>query len=143
MNLYEKNIRELFGELKKNNLVSYFENNQNEFLIPLNEYLQLLLEEKNLIKLDVIRQSHMDRHYAYHIFSGKKMNPSRNKVLSLAIALKLNLQETQELLQHSRHCELCPRSSFDSIIISSILQNLDVPQTNSLLKNFSVKECLG
>lgn len=142
LTLYEKNIRELFAELKKNNLHNYFENNSDEFFVSLHEYLQLLLEEKNLIKLDVIRQSHIDRHYAYHIFSGKRLNPSRNKVLALAIALKLNLQETQELLRHARHCELCPRSRFDSIIISSILQRLDVPQINSLLKNYSVKSLL-
>lgn len=143
MNLYEKNIRELFAELKNNALPDYLENNHDEFFVSLHEYLQTLLEEKNLIKLDVIRQSHIDRHYGYHIFSGTRKNPSREKILSLAIALKLNLSETQELLRHARLCELCPRSQFDSIVISSILQNLDVPQINSLLKNFSVKECLG
>ena len=143
MILYEKNIQELFEELKKNNLHNYFENNSDEFFIPLHEYLQMLLEDKNLIKLDIIRQSNIDKRYAYHIFRGSRTNPSRNKILSLAVALDLNLQETQELLQHSRHYELSPRSQFDSVIISSILQRLDVPQTNSLLKNFSVKEHLG
>ena len=116
--------------------------NCNEFQISLDKYLQLILDEKKLTKLDVIHKSQLDRHYAYHIFSGNRQNPSRNKILALANAMSLNLDETQELLQHSRHCTLCPRSTTDSIIISSIHQNLDVPQTNSLLKQFGQIERL-
>ena len=91
----------------------------------------------------MIHQSQLDRHYAYHIFSGVRANPSRNKVLALANAMSLNLDETQELLQHSRHCPLCPRSPADSIIISAIYKHLDVPQTNALLKQFNISELLG
>ena len=143
MNLYNKNIDDLFEELKNLNLESYFENNFNEFLIPLHQYLQLLLEDKGLTKVDVIRQSHIERRYAYHIFSGTKQDPSRNKVLAFANAMNLNLAETQTLLQHSRHCQLCPRSPADSIIISAIHQRLDVPQTNAILKQFGQTDCLG
>ena len=142
MILYEKNIPELFAELKNNDLPNYLENNHDEFFVSLNEYLQLLLEDKNLLKLNVIRQSNIERRYAYSIFSGSRINPSRNKILALANALNLNLQETQELLRHARHCELCPRSPFDSVIISSIFQHLDVLQTNSLLENFSLGKYL-
>ena len=117
--------------------------NCDDFLIPLHQYLQLLIEDKELTKLNVIRHSQMDRHYAYHIFSGKKQNPSRNKVLAFANAMNLNLEETQELLQHSRHCQLCPRSPADSVIISAIHQHLNVPQTNALLRQFSQNDCLG
>ena len=117
--------------------------NCDDFLIPLHQYLQLLIEDKELTKLNVIRHSQMDRHYAYHIFSGTKQNPSRNKVLALANAMNLNLDETQALLQHSRHCQLCPRSPADSIIISAIHQRLDVPQANALLKQFEQAERLG
>ncbi|MBR1397349.1 MAG: helix-turn-helix domain-containing protein [Selenomonadaceae bacterium] len=121
----------------------YLKNNYKEFMIPLNQYLQLLLEDKGLTKLDVIRRSQMERHYAYHIFSGTRQNPSRNKVLALANAMRLNLDETQDLLQHSRHCKLCPRSPTDSIIIYAIHQNLDIIKTNSLLEQFGLIDCLG
>ena len=143
ISIYTKKEHTLFEELKNIEIIDYLNFNQNEFLIPLNQYLQLLLEDKGLTKLEVIRQSQLDRHYAYHIFSGKKQNPSRNKILALANAINLNLDETQALLQHSRHCQLCPRSPTDSIIISAIYQRLDVPQTNELLKQFNISECLG
>ena len=57
--------------------------------------------------------------------------------------MNLNIDETQALLQHSRHCQLCPRSPADSIIISAIHQRLDVPQTNAILKQFGQTDCLG
>ena len=144
MKIYFKDDDQLFNELKSDmDLEDYFKLNCDDFLIPLHQYLQLLLEDKGLTKLNVIRHSQMDRHYAYHIFSGTKQNPSRNKVLAFANAMKLNLDETQALLQHSRHCQLCPRSPADSIIISAIHQHLDVPQTNALLEQFKQAERLG
>ena len=142
LSIYTKKIHILFEELENIKIDDYINNNHNEFLIPLHQYLQLLLEDKNLNKLEVIRQSQLDRHYAYHIFSGDRKNPSRNKVLALANAMNLNLNETQALLHHSRHCQLCPRSSVDSIIISAIHQKLNVPQTNALLEQFDQKEIL-
>ena len=143
LSIYNNNCRLLLDELKNTEISDYINHNQNEFLIPLHQYLQLLLEDKDLTKLNVIRRSQMDRHYAYHIFSGTKQNPSRNKVLAFANAMNLNLAETQVLLQHSRHCQLCPRSPADSIIISAIHQRLDVSQTNALLKQFGHSESLG
>ena len=143
INPYIKRTLTLFEELKNIEIADYLHLNQNEFLIPLHQYLQLIIEDKGLAKVDVIHQSQLDRRYAYHIFSGTKQNPSRNKVLALANAMNLNLNETQALLQHSRHCPLCPRSPADSIIISAIHQRLDVTQTNALLEQFEQSEILG
>ena len=143
INIYTKKSHTLIEELEHSKIGDYLKLNHNEFLIPLHKYLQLLLENKGLTKLNMIRRSQMDRHYAYHIFSGKKQNPSRNKVLAFANAMNLNLAETQALLQHSRHCQLCPRSPADSIIISAIHQRLDVPQTNALLNQFGQTDILG
>ena len=143
INIYTKKSHTLIEELEHSKIGDYLKLNHNEFLIPLHKYLQLLLENKGLTKLNVIRRSQMDRHYAYHIFSGTKQNPSRNKVLAFANAMNLNLDETQALLQHSRHCPLCPRSPADSIIIKAIYEQLDVPQTNALLKQFEQNDRLG
>lgn len=142
LSIYAKEIHILLEELEKTKIDDYIRQNHNEFLIPLHQYLKLLLEDKGLTKLDVIRQSQLDRHYAYHIFSGDRKNPSRNKVLALANAMSLNLNETQALLHHSRHCQLCPRSLVDSIIISAIQQHLNIPQTNALLEQFDQMEIL-
>ena len=129
-----KNTGELFTELKEDkNLSKYFRQNREEFILPLNEYLEKLLAEKNLTKKEVIERSGLNREYAYHIFSGKKNNPSRAKILALAVAMGLNLDEVQYLLRYAGHGVLYPRNDWDAVIISAVEQKLSVMQTNELL----------
>ncbi len=135
-----KNTGELFTELKEDkNLNKYFRQNREEFILPLNEYLEKLLAEKNLSKKDVVERTGLNREYVYHIFSGLKKNPSRPKLLAIAIAMELNLEETQYLLRYSGLGILYPRNQWDAIIISAIEQKLDVEQTNNLLHCFGEK----
>ena len=131
---FAKSTGELFTELKKEkNLKGWRTNNREEFTLPLDEYLEKLLADKNLTKQEVIEHSGLNREYAYHIFSGKKKNPSRTKLLALAIAMGLNLDEVQYLLRYAGHGVLYPRNSWDAVIISAIEQRLSVMQTNELL----------
>ncbi len=137
MPTYRKDTDELFFELKEErDLQSYRDRNQSEFLVPLHEYLESLLTAKNLLKLDVIEQSGLNREYAYHIFSGNRKNPSRPKILALAIAMGLDFDEIQYLLRYAGQSPLYPRNPWDSVIISAIRQKLTVPQTNDLLNQF-------
>lgn len=134
MPTYRKDTDELLFELKEeHDLQSYRERNRDEFLLPLHEYLGSLLAEKNLTKREIIEQSGLNREYVYHIFSGIKKNPSRPKILALAIAMGLNFDEVQYLLRYACQSPLYPRSPWDSVIISAIRQKLTVPQTNDLL----------
>ena len=51
MRNYNKNTEELLSEIKEDkNIKKYLESNQKEFVVPLNEYLESLLAEKNLTK---------------------------------------------------------------------------------------------
>ena len=134
MRNYNKNTEELLSELKEDkNIKKYLESNQKEFVVPLNEYLESLLAEKNLTKQEVVDKSKLDRVYAYHIFSGNRKNPSRPKILALAIAMELNLEEIQYLLRYAKQSPLYPRNQWDSVIISAIEQKLNVMETNELL----------
>lgn len=131
---YAKDTDKLFAELKDDkNIRNYLSRNRDEFILPLGEYLESLLAEKNLTKQAVIDKSGLNREYAYHIFSGTRKNPSRTKILALAVAMDLNLEEIQYLLRYAKLSPLYPRNPWDSIIISAIEQNLNVMQTNELL----------
>lgn len=133
---FGKSTGELFTELKKEkNLRDWRTNNSAEFVMSLGEYLEKILADKNLTKQEVIERSGLNREYVYHIFSGKRKNPSRPKVLALAIAMGLNLDEVQYLLRYARHGVLYPRNQWDAVIISAIEQNLSVMQTNELLNS--------
>lgn len=138
-----KDTDSLFAELKRDRKIEKFlSENKDEFLVPLSEYLEQLLKEKNLEKTEVIHASHLDRSYVYQIFSGRKDNPSRPKLLALALAMKLELSEVQYLLRYAGHGTLYPRNPWDSIVISAIEQRLSVMETNLLLEQLGETQML-
>ena len=135
-----KSTGELFTELKDDkNLDDYLKRNREEFVLPLCEYLEKLLAEKNLTKKEVIERSDLNREYVYHIFSGLKKNPSRPKILAIAMAMELDLEEIQYLLRYAGFGLLYPRNQWDAIIISAVEQKFTVAQTNELLYRLGEK----
>ena len=140
----EKDTETLFSELKEDaDVKAFLSRNQDELLPPVSEYLRGLIQEKGLRLSEVIRAAHLNRNYAYHIISGEKPNPSRIKLLALALAMKLNLDETQHLLLCGGHSTLYPRNPWDSVVISAIEQGLSVTETNLLLEQLGEQELLG
>ena len=135
-----KSTGDLFTELKDDkNLMGYLRRNQEEFVMPLGEYLEKLLAAKNLTKKEVIERSDLNREYVYHIFSGLKKNPSRPKILAIAMAMELDLDEIQYLLRYAGFGVLYPRNQWDAVIISAVEQKFTVAQTNELLYRLGEK----
>ncbi len=135
-----KSTGDLFTELKDDkNLNGYLQRNREEFVMPLGEYLEKLLAQKNLTKKEVIERSDLNREYVYHIFSGLKKNPSRSKILAIAMAMELSLDEIQYLLRYAGFGLLYPRNQWDAVIISAVEQKFTVTQTNELLYRLGEK----
>jgi len=134
--MYKKDTEKLLAEIKSDaDLQKFLESNSAEFTKPLHLYLNQLLQEKNLTKAEVIKNSTLNINYAYHIFLGKRKNPSRDKILALGLSMQLNLDEMQYLLRYAGCGVLYPRNSRDAILISAVEQNLSVVDTNDLLEN--------
>ena len=87
--------------------------------------------------MDVVRDSSLERLYAYHIFAGRKRNPSRNKVISLALAMKLTPEETQYLLYYAGAEHLYVRNPRDSILWYALDHHMSVVDTNIMLQKMS------
>lgn len=139
-----KSTGELFTELKDDkDLSGYLQRNREEFTLPLNEYLEKLLTAKHLSKKEIVDRAGLNREYVYHIFSGLKKNPSRPKLLALAMAMELNLSEVQYLLRYAGLGLLYPRNPWDAVIISAVEQQLSVAQANELLHRLGEKTLLG
>lgn len=97
-----------------------------------------LLAEKKLKKADVAKKSNIHRTYLYEIFGGSK-TPSRDKIIAIAFAMNLNLEETQKLLKRSGYRELYSRDSRDSVVIFAINKNMNLMACNHLLDSLSEK----
>ena len=140
----EKITDKLANKLKEEkNLQKFFSENENDFKEgDLKNFLENLLETKHLNKTEVIKNSGLDKSYAYKIFSGEKKNPARTKVLALALSMQLNEKETNHLLWHACHNALYPRNRWDSIIIYSLKEHLNVLDTNLLLLQYGETEIL-
>lgn len=131
--MFEKDTDKLFEELKINpDVENFLAQNEDEFKKPLHEYLTKLLQEKNLLKSDIVKKINPNDKHIYHIFSGIK-KPSREKLLAIARAMELNLQETQYLLRYGGFAILYPRDTWDAVIISAIENNLSVIETDLIL----------
>lgn len=140
-----KDTEELKDGLRQaSGLESFLVDNQKEFRrYTLAEYLNHLLEEKRLSKADVVRESRLERVYGYHIFAGRKKNPSRNKVISLALAMKLAPEETQYLLYYAGAEQLYVRNPRDSILWYALDHHMSVLDTNIMLQKMSEQPLLN
>jgi hypothetical protein len=140
-----KDTEELKDGLRQaSGLESFLVDNQKEFRrYTLAEYLNHLLEEKRLSKADVVRESRLERVYGYHIFAGRKKNPSRNKVISLALAMKLAPEETQYLLYYAGAEQLYVRNPRDSILWYALDHHMSVLDTNIMLQKMSEEPLLN
>lgn len=135
-----KNTQELLKLLKNSRKIESYLSSQSkelqEFSLP--EYLDKLLKEKNLKKSQCILEANLQRNYGYQIFSGER-TPSRDKLLSLCIAMRLTPEETHSLLCATGYADLYPKNKRDSILIFALEKHLNLLDTNELLYDLEEK----
>lgn len=116
-----------------------FYNENKQYLIKdtLSEMLERLLAERGLKKSAVIKAAEMSEVYGYQIFSGIRV-PERNKLLCLAIAMRLNIDEMQNLLKTAGYSPLYVKLPFDSIVLYGICKGMSVIEINELLYEYGL-----
>ena len=141
----QKDTEELNHELAEAEGVEGFleENQENFRQYTLPEYLAFLMGEKRMTKAEVIQKSHLEQVYVYHIFAGRKKNPSRNKLLALALAMELTAEEAQRLLYYAGSERLYVRNTWDSVLLYALNHHMTVVDTNMLLMKLSEQPLLG
>ncbi len=135
--LKEKETSLLMNELQKTNELSDFLKHNIDYMNTpsIAEYLNKLINERGLKKSKVIAATNLTREYGYEILSGKKKKKyNQNTLLAFALALHLNIDETQHLLKYGNVSELYPKRERDSIIIFAIKKGYTVIQADSLLE---------
>ena len=119
----------------------YGENSDYMIKEKLSELLNGLMEKHGLKKSQIIREAEMSEVYAYQIFSGIRI-PERKKLLCIAVAMKLSLDEVQTLLKSAGYPILYVKLPFDSVILYGICKKLSVVEINEILFEYEL-ETLG
>jgi hypothetical protein len=114
--------------------------NPNRFLIErsngardLSAYLTELLETHHLERRHVVKGANLNATYGYQIFEGQRAHPSRDIVLSLALAMGLTLRECDRLLQAAGVSRLYCKERRDAIIIFCLEHHASLNETNDVL----------
>ena len=119
----------------------YKENKEYMVSADLAQLLAELLEQKGLRKSQVIKNAEFSEVYGYQIFSGLRV-PERKKLLCLAVSMKLNIDEAQQLLKCGGYPPLYVKKPFDSVVLYGLCKELSVVEINELLYKYEL-ETLG
>ena len=134
----KKNTSRLTDEIiTAKNMDNFDLDNSDAMIEPmeLKEFLADMLTKHETTKKDVIRQADIDTTYGYQIFQGKKQHPSRDRLLCIALAFPLSVEETKLLLYYGG-CEiLYPRIRRDAYLMYAIHNGLSLIETNLYLED--------
>lgn len=131
--MIKKKTEDLIHEIEEStDITQYISENEEEFLdIPLHLYLKQLLAETGY-KVSQITELSCKGEYIYQVFRGIK-NPSRDVILSIALAMQLTCPKASQLLRIARMSALDARNRRDSVILFALSRKLSVPDTNDIL----------
>ncbi len=102
-----------------------------------------LIDERGESDPDVYKRANIDRKLFSKIRSNLDYRPSKNTALALAVALKLNLDQTSDFLQAAGYA-LSPSSRFDLIVEYFISEeNYNIYEINQALYEFNESQLGG
>lgn len=134
-----KTTDELLQEIQNEKSFERFmsRNEENFETKKFTEYLNDLCRKKELIPEQVIKAAQIDRTYGHQLFNGTR-RPSRDKVIQLAIAFELSVDDTQELLRVAGRNELYPRIRRDAAIIFGLSKHMEMQQMQEFLASLDI-----
>ncbi len=133
----EKNFRELksspkYEDAKLTGMLN------NEFTSILDKYVTL----KKLSTAQIMEYTHYSKSYINKMRNPleKTAQPTRKFVIAVALALNLNLDETNRLLKSARFHELYTRDKAESLIIWGLTHKMNALQIKALLQEKGLED---
>lgn len=126
---------ELLQELLDSPSIEQFADTHELASRSISEYLQAMLNAHNMRRIDVIHAASLNETFGYQIFTGARQ-ASRDKLLQIAFAMGLSLDETRRLLQAGGVNNLYCKNRRDAIIIFCLNRNASLSEVNEELYRF-------
>ena len=106
------------------------------------EKLFELIEKRGLSNVEVYTHANMDRKHFSKIQCNVNYHPSKKTAMALCIALKLNLDESKDLLARAEWA-FSPNRKMDLIVMNAIINHeYNINKVNAILFEYG-QECLG
>lgn len=122
----------------------YINNNSGNFVSEkLSDHLNRLLGAKDMSVADVVAASGLNKGYVYQIFEGSREKPSRDKLIAIAMGMKLNFGDTQKLLKIACMRPLYAKDKHDAIIIFALKKRKNIDFINEKFEEYGYKALSG
>jgi hypothetical protein len=129
-----KNTAELLSEIKQSTEIKTFlsENNADIENLSLTEYLNILLEKKQVSRSEAIKKAELNYTYGYQMINGTR-KPTKDKLLQLCFGLGATPDEANRVLLIADAGGLYSKNRRDCIIIFALEKGLSLTQANEML----------
>lgn len=116
-------------------LDEYINRIKSDDTLEFSKYIKKYMEKNSISLASLQKRSYIERSYFYQIVRGSK-NPGRDKVISIALAAGMPLEDAQTALHKAGGWSLCCVSPRDSVLIYAVNKSLSIAETNSLLEHY-------
>lgn len=97
------------------------------------DHLRCLLERQHVSVTALIERSQLSKPFVYQILNGTR-KPCQDALVRIALALRLDVEDTQRLLKVGRNAALYPKVSRDAALLSCIKKGMDLCDTSDFLE---------
>ena len=112
---------------------------EQQEILSFGEYLQQLINKKGMTNKEVYFESNLTKQYFSKLINNKVGSPSKEKLLCIAVALKLNIDETKDFLLHAGYA-ISPYSKIDLVFEYYIRAGkYDVYEISFALEDLGIK----
>ncbi|MDR2750427.1 MAG: hypothetical protein LBC41_07195 [Clostridiales bacterium] len=128
----------LEGIFKTESIQKFIRRNSGHMVLePFKMRINRMCASKGMVPERIIAKAGIERTYGHQIFNGLR-NPSRDKVLQLAVGFGLGYDEAQALLKIAGKSSLYPKVDRDAVVIFSLERKLEITDVQAILEELSL-----